>query len=224
MVRKFPPPRKIVDPDNPPTLTPRQLQIMRFIRDYRASRGYSPTMDELAAHMDVSKVTVFEHVGALEHKGLLKRTPHKARSLQISKLMSWPPDEDAVAPVPKPFEFLLAGRIAAGRPIEAIEDRETLDLASMFDTRYGTYVLRVSGQSMIDDHICDGDFVIVERRTAARDGETVVALLEDGHATLKRFYRQGGRIRLQPANEQMEPIYVDQVEIQGVVIGVLRQC
>jgi repressor LexA len=127
------------------------------------------------------------------------------------------PDEAKAASYP------IVGTIAAGAPIEAIENRDTLDLENLFNTRHGTYVLKVRGSSMIEDHIADGDYVIIERRETARDGEIVVALLEDGSATLKRFFKERNRIRLQPANSAMDPIYVSKdVKIQGVLIGVLR--
>jgi repressor LexA len=136
--------------------------------------------------------------------------------LEISPTVKLP-DED------KPTSFPVVGTIAAGAPIEATEHRDTLELDSLFSTRHGTYVLRVKGNSMIEDHIADGDYVIIERRETARDGEIVVALLDDGSATLKRYFKERGRVRLQPANSSMNPIYVDKdVKIQGVLIGVLR--
>ncbi|MGN6368206.1 MAG: transcriptional repressor LexA [Phycisphaerae bacterium] len=198
------------------TPTPKQLKILIAIRDFRVRNGYSPTMQELADQLDVSKVTIFEHVEALEKKGLILRARNRARSLEVSPTVKLP-DES------KPTSYPIVGTIAAGHPIEAVENRETLELENLFNTRHGTYVLRVKGNSMIEDHIADGDYVIIERRETARDGETVVALLEDGQATLKRFYKERGRIRLQPANAAMSPIYVDKdVKIQGVLIGVLR--
>ncbi len=117
----------------------------------------------------------------------------------------------------------LAGKIAAGHPIEAVEDIEALDLEEIFASDADTFVLQVKGESMIEDQIRDGDFVVVERRNTANNGETVVALLEDGEATLKRFYKEKNQVRLQPANEAFEPIFVDSVDIQGVVIGVIRR-
>jgi repressor LexA len=198
-------------------LTPRQLDVVVAIRNYRHLHGYSPTMQELADQLGTSKVTIFEHVGALERKRVLRRDKHKARSLEIiadGKL----PDEERSTKLP------LLGNIAAGSPIEAIENREELDLEQLFRSRSGVYVLKVRGDSMIDDHLCDGDYVVIERRETARNGEQVVALLDSGEATLKRFYRESGKIRLQPANKEMEPRYVDpeRLKIQGVVIGVLR--
>ena len=198
------------------TPTPKQLKILVSIRDFRVRNGYSPTMQELADQIGVSKVTIFEHIEALERKGLILRARNRARSLEVSPTIKLP-DES------KPTSFPIVGTIAAGLPIEAVENRDTLDLDSLFTTRHGTYVLRVKGNSMIEDHIADGDYVIIERREIARDGEIVVALLDDGTATLKRYFKERGRVRLQPANSAMNPIYVDKdLKIQGVLIGVLR--
>ncbi len=197
------------------TPTPRQFEILRFIRDFRNRQGYSPTMQEIGDHLSLTKVTVFEHVGALERKGLLIRgAKHKARSLRVSGKFHFPDERSTRIP--------MMGQIAAGLPIDAIEDREMLDLEEIFDRPAETFVLRVVGDSMIDEHICDGDMVVCERRQTARNGETVVALLNDEEATLKKFYREDGRIRLQPANPDYEPIFPDNVRIQGVVIGVIR--
>ena len=198
-----------------PRLTPRQLQILTFIRDHQRSRGYSPTMQELADEYGVSKVTVFEHVETLIDKGLLRRSPHKARSLELTSRARFPDQRPTLIP--------MAGRIAAGMPIEAIEDCESLDLEALFDVRNDCFVLQVQGESMIDEQIRDGDFVVVEKRRQVRNGDTVVALLEDGEATLKKFYREANRIRLQPANPEFKPIYTRKVDIQGVVIGVIRR-
>jgi repressor LexA len=198
------------------TLTPRQLEILRYIRDFRDRCGYSPTMQEIGDHLSLTKVTVFEHVGALKKKGLLRRgRKHKARSLQLSDGFKF--DDE------RPTKLPLAGRIAAGMPIEAIEDRQSLDLEEVFPPSGEIFALQVVGNSMIDDQIRDGDYVICRRRSSARDGQTVVALLEDGEATLKKFYREKGRIRLQPASKNHEPIYARDVAIQGVVIGVVRR-
>lgn len=198
-------------------LTPRQLDVLVAIRNYRHVHGYSPTMQELADQLKTSKVTIFEHIGALERKRVIRRDKHKARSLEIiadERL----PDEN------RPTKLPLLGNIAAGSPIEAIENREEIDLESLFASKSGVYVLRIRGDSMIEDHLCDGDYVVIERREQARNGEQVVALLDTGEATLKRYYREGNKIRLQPANSTMEPRIVDaeRVRVQGVVIGVLR--
>ncbi|NQU76676.1 MAG: transcriptional repressor LexA [Planctomycetes bacterium] len=192
------------------------MQILTFVRDYRHKLGYSPSLQEIGDSLSLTKVTVFEHVGALERKGVLLRgAKHSARSLRISSKFKFPDD--------RPTRLPLVGRIAAGSPIEAVENTESIDLEEMFDRRGDTFVLEVAGDSMIEDHICDGDYVICERRNTARNGETVVALVGDGEATLKRFYREKGRIRLQPANAGYKPIYVKRANIQGVVIGVLRK-
>lgn len=201
-------------------LTPKQLHILTRVRDLRLARGYSPTMQELADELGVSKVTVFEHVEALIKKGALLRQPNKARSLEINPEVQLP-DETRCTRLP------LVGAIAAGSPIEAVEDRQFLDLEELFVPRAHTqpgnvFVLRVRGDSMIDEQIRDGDFVVVERRDNARNGQTVVALLDTGEATLKKFYREHGHVRLQPANEKYEPILVNDCQVQGVVIGVLR--
>ncbi|HEX8915418.1 MAG TPA: transcriptional repressor LexA [Humisphaera sp.] len=199
-------------------LTPRQLDVLVAIRNYRHLHGYSPTMQELADQLGTSKVTIFEHVGALERKHVLRRDKHKARSLEIvtDEML---PDEERTTKLP------LLGNIAAGAPIEAVENREELDLETLFKSKHGVYVLRVRGESMIDDHLCDGDYVVIERRENARTGEQVVALIDGAEATLKRYYKEsGGRVRLQPANKTMEPriLEADRVKVQGVVIGVLR--
>jgi repressor LexA len=196
-------------------LTPRQLEIVNFIRDYFAENGYAPTMQEMADHLGVSRPTVFEHIEALEAKGALRRQALRSRGIELAPELT---GKMTVLP--------LVGRIAAGQPIEAIEEAEVLDLEALFRGRLGeTFVLQVRGNSMIDEQIRDGDYIIVEKRFDARDGETVVALLDTGDATLKKFYREPDRIRLQPANPTMRPIYVDPdgVRIQGVVIGVLRK-
>jgi repressor LexA len=198
-------------------LTPKQLHILTRIRDLRLARGYSPTMQELADELRVSKVTIFEHIEALIKKGALLRQPNKARSLEISPEVDLP-DEQRHSRLP------LLGTIAAGLPIEAVEDRQFVDLEELFvpGGRTEVFVLKVRGDSMIDEQIREGDLVVVEKRDSARNGQTVVALLENGEATLKKFYREQGHVRLQPANEKYEPIIVPDCKIQGIVIGVLR--
>jgi repressor LexA len=201
-------------------LTPKQLQILKIIRDSRVRRGYSPTMQEIADELGVSKVTVFEHAEALIKKGALVREPNKARSLSIADGVAVPDEES-------PLKFPLVGRIAAGYPIEKFEQADELDLAGVFGTKVGRaggmFALRVEGESMRDEGIFDGDYIIVERRDTARDGERVVALLPDGSTTLKTFFREKDRIRLQPANPEFQPIYAKDVKVQGVVSGVLRK-
>ncbi len=195
--------------------TPRQTEILTFVRDYQHRHGYSPTYDEIADTLGISKVTVFEHLSTLEEKGLLRREKHKARSLLLADHLELPDERPGCIP--------LEGRIAAGAPIEAVENREVLDLDSMFDSPHGVYALEVRGDSMIDDHIDEGDFVVIENRKTPSNGEMVVAYLEDGEVTLKRFYREKNHVRLQPSNPRYEPIFVENIEIQGVVIGVIRR-
>ena len=197
-------------------LTPRQVEILTLIRDHQRNQGCSPTMQEIADRLGVTKVTVFEHVETLVAKGLLRRLAYKARSLELTSRVDLPDDRST--------RFPLAGYIAAGVPIEAVENRECLDIEDLFNSRYETFVLKVRGDSMIDEQIRDGDYVVCEKRSDPRRGETVVALLESGEATLKKFYRQGSKIKLQPANAAFKPLVVpaDTVQIQGVVLGVLR--
>ncbi len=202
-------------------LTPKQLHIARLIRDHRVAHGYSPTIQEIADDLGVSKVTVFEHVGALVKKGVLQREPNKARSLSLVDGTHLPDEESSI-------RFPLVGRIAAGYPIEQFEQRDTLDLETVFGPRVGstgaTFALQVMGDSMQDEGILDGDYVIVRRANTARPGERVVALLPDGETTLKTFFREpDGRIRLQPANEDFDPIIVNDCSIQGIVVGVMRR-
>jgi len=201
-------------------LTPKQLNIVQRIRDSRIARGYSPTLQELADELGVSKVTVFEHIECLIKKGALNRDPNKARSLSISDSMIIP-DES------QPLSFPLIGRIAAGHPIEKFQQNDQLDLADLFGPRVGqkagSFALRVEGDSMRDEGILDGDYVIIERRETARNGERVVALLPNGETTLKTFYKEGAKIKLKPANPDFKPIIVRNCRIQGVVIGVMRR-
>ncbi len=196
-------------------LTPRQLEILTLVRDGRRISGYSPTLQEMADELGISKITVFEHVETLIVKGLLRRRSNKARSLEPTSLARFPDQRPTLLP--------LVGRIAAGLPIEAIETHDVVDLEDWFASRHPVGALTVVGDSMIDEHIRDGDLVIYEKRTNPRNGDTVVALINGEEATLKKFYKERRRIRLQPANTQYRPIYVRDVEIQGVVIGVIRR-
>lgn len=196
-------------------LTPRQVQILTLIRDGRRRDGYSPTLQEIADELGISKITVFEHVESLIEKGLLTRNSARARSLEPTSLMRLPDERPTLLP--------MVGRIAAGVPIQAIENRETVDLEALFSRRYPVAALTVRGDSMVDDHICDGDLVVYETRPSARNGDVVVAVVNGEEATLKRFYKEKNRVRLQPANAKYAPIYSRDVTIQGVVIGVIRK-
>ena len=200
-------------------LTPKQLRILQLIRDSRIRRGYSPTMQELADEIGVSKVTVFEHVEALIKKGALVREANKARSLSIAEGISVP-DES------RPLKFPLVGKIAAGYPIEKVADADEIDLVeflSTIDDAGSTFALQVDGESMRDEGILDGDLVLLERAQVAHNGDRVVALLEDGSTTLKTFYKEADHIRLQPANPDFDPIRVKFCQIQGIVKGVVRR-
>jgi len=202
-------------------LTEKQIRVLRYFRDYRREKGIAPTLDEAAQALGVSKITVHEHLNQLNRKGAIHRDRAKARAVAILH------DPDASDEVVRPAAIPtlpLIGLIAAGRPIEAIEDRQDLALTDLVPTGEGIYLLRVRGKSMIDDHIDDGDLVVVERRETANDGDIVVAILEGEEATLKRFFRErNGTIRLQPANSSMEPIYTTRVQVRGVVRGVIRK-
>jgi len=199
----------------PAKLTKRQSQIMKFIVERIRDDGYAPSYREIGENLGVSSTaTIHEHIKNLEEKGLLQRDWRSARSIQVAP---------AVMRETRGVSLQLAGLITAGEPIEAIEEQEQIDVpARLVADPANTYVLRVKGNSMIEDGINSGDYVIVERRNSARDGEVVVALLENMYATLKRFYKEKGRVRLQPANRTMSPIYATDVAIQGVVRGLIR--
>jgi len=204
----------------PMNLTPKQLRILKLIRDSRVRRGYSPTMQELADEIGVSKVTVFEHVEALIKKGALVRERNKARSLSIAEGIPVP-DED------RPMRLPLVGKIAAGYPIEKVADEEELDLSELLTEddpgSESSFALCVDGDSMRDEGILDGDYILLERAQVAKNGDRVVALLEDGSTTLKTFYKEDDHIRLQPANPEFDPIRVKFCQVQGIVKAVVRR-
>lgn len=212
--------------------TDRQIAVLEFLQRFRRLRGVSPTLEEMAQHFGVSRVTVHEHLRQLERKGAIRREPHLARALEVldpAYQDSIPEAQGAVGTQEVRVALTVLGRIAAGGPIEAVENPEIVDLADLIPMGRDHYALRVSGQSMIDEGIRDGDLIIVERRSVAEDGETVVAILPDEQATLKKLYRERDatsgrtRFRLQPANEALQPIYTDRLEIRGVVVGVVRK-
>jgi len=201
----------------------RQKEVLDYLVGFLNKNGYSPSFEEIANSLKLTSLaTVHKHLSTLEKKGFIRRGYNQSRSIEVMQL-------------PKPIreqvlerhvvELPLAGRIAAGRPLEAVEEHETISLAD-FARGQNTYVLQVSGESMRDDHILDGDFIVVEQTQVANPGEIVVALVGEDQATVKRFYREpGGKIRLQPANSQMSPIIISatDVKIQGRVVGVLRK-
>ncbi len=199
------------------TLTRRQRQILDFITDFRATHGYAPSMEEIGQAFGLSSpATVHKHLTNLEAKGLIRRDAHRSRAIEVLETMD---------PRIESVELPLVGLIAAGEPLEAIAVAETVAVPPELVGRGRTYVLRVRGESMVDEHIIDGDYVIVEERTEARDGEVVVALLDGEEVTLKRLFHELDHIRLQPANPAMAPIRVqaESLQIQGVVIGSLRK-
>ena len=202
----------------PQVIYKKQRQILDFIKQFIQSNGSAPTLRQIADAIEVSSLaTVHEHLQALEEKGLLKRKPGKNRSMELTQA------ENNF--MPEGFEAPILGFIAAGQPIEPYTDpNATMNIPSAFVSgKRRTYVLQVRGQSMIEDHINDGDYVVVEQTETANDGEIVVALLDNGMATLKRFFKEATRIRLQPANSTMQPIFVKNVRIQGKVVGLVRK-
>jgi repressor LexA len=202
-------------------LTRRQREVLDFVSRFVSQKGYSPSLEEIAAAFDLSSVaTVHKHVKHLVDKGYLRKAWNRSRSVE---------------PVPSSgrqdsVELPILGAVAAGRPIEAIEPdagtAETLSVPAAMTARgRDHFVLRVRGDSMIEDQICDGDLVVIESRREARNGETVVALVDGQEATLKRFYRSGSQIKLVPANQTMAPMefHASQVEIRGIVRGLIRE-
>jgi repressor LexA len=211
----------------PMAITRRQRQVYDMISSFVQKNGYSPSFDEIRESLGLNSLaTVHKHVSNLEEKGLLKRDYNRSRSIDLVRPKGKLRDSMGMNPAlaTAPVELELVGRIAAGRPIEAVEQKETISLADFVRSKK-VFVLEVRGDSMQDEHIMDGDYVIVEETRTAHNGEIVVALVEGYDATLKRFYREGENIRLQPSNAAMQPILVParSVELQGKVIGVLRK-
>jgi repressor LexA len=199
-------------------LTKRQKEILDYLGAFIEARGYAPSFEEIAeAFGYASLATVHEHLSDLERKGYLRKSYNESRSLELTR-------PDAGAPS---IELPLLGAVAAGLPIEAIAHEETLAVPpDMVSRRRDNYVLRVEGNSMIEEQIRDGDYIVVQAQESAEDGQMVVALVGGESATVKKLYREaGGRIRLQPANPTMEPIFVDarDLRVQGIVVGVIRK-
>ncbi len=204
-------------------LTKRQKEVLNYLVGFLNKNGYSPSFEEIAHALKLTSLaTVHKHLSTLEKKGFVRRGYNQSRSIEILQLPKSVREQVLDRQV---SELPLAGRIAAGRPLEAVEVNETISLAD-FSRGQGTYVLQVKGESMRDDHILDGDYIVVESTQVANPGEIVVALVGEDDATVKRFYREpGGKVRLQPANSTMSPIMVAaaDVKIQGRVVGVLRK-
>jgi repressor LexA len=199
-------------------LTKRQREILTYLAAYSEQNGFAPSFEEIAGNFSYNSLaTVHEHLTNLERKGYIKRSYNESRAIEIM------PTEAT----PRAIELPLLGTVAAGMPIEALEQNETYTVPDAMVGRGGNhYVLRVRGNSMIDEQIRDGDFVVVNERQRADNGEMVIAMLNGNSATVKKYYRErDGRIRLQPANETMQPIYVHEndITIQGIVVGVLRR-
>ncbi len=198
-------------------VTRRQRAVVNAVRELMKENNYSPSVRQLGERLGLAPATVQQHLDALERKGTIARTGG-AFGIEILE-----PDYDKEVAYAGTFRAPLLGAIAAGAPILAVEDHEeTVALPDSMRGRGERFVLRVQGDSMTEDHILDGDLVVIQRQQTADNGETVVALLEDGTATLKRMYRDPSGIRLQPANSEMDPICVDHVDIQGKVIGIIR--
>ena len=201
----------------PMPLTKRQREILTYLSGYTEQNGFAPSFEEIAEQFGYNSLaTVHEHLTNLERKGYIKRNYNESRAISIL------PSEVS----PRAVELPLLGTVAAGVPIEAIEQAETFCVPDSMVGRGTHYVLRVRGNSMIDEQIRDGDFVVVNERQRADNGEMVIALVNGTSATVKKYYRErDGRIRLQPANETMQPIYVHEndISIQGIVVGVLRR-
>ena len=196
--------------------TKRQREILDYLQDFIQQHGYAPSLEERGRRFGLSSLaTVHKHLTNLQEKGFIKRAWNRSRSVEMIP----------TATGGRSVDLPLLGYVAAGAPIEAIASNETIAVPEEMVGRRDTYVLRVRGNSMIDEQICDGDFVIIEDRKTAQNGETVVALLSGSDVTLKKLYRENGRVRLQPANPTMQPIFVDadQVQVQGVVVGVMRK-
>jgi len=205
-------------------ITRRQKEVYDFLQRFIEQHGYSPSFEEIGAGLGLSSLaTVHKHLNNLQEKGLLKRDYNRSRSIDVVKMRA-PRAKHATPVASNDISLPLLGVIAAGRPLEAVENPESISLGD-FARAKDVYVLRVKGESMQDEHIVDGDYVLVEKTNTARNGEIVVALVNKSEATLKRIYQEGETIRLQPSNAAMKPILVPtaDVDVQGRVIGVLRK-
>jgi repressor LexA len=205
-------------------LTKRQKEFLDFLAGFLDKNGYCPSYEEIADGLSLASLaTVHKHILALESKHYLKRGFNQSRSLEIAP--KYYDEQRQHHQAPPPFEIPLLGRIAAGLPVESVAADDTVSFAD-FTADSNTYALQVRGESMVEDHICDGDYVLIARSETARDGDIVVALVDNLETTLKRFYIEPGeRVRLQPANAALQPIYVaaSSVAIQGKVLAVLRR-
>jgi len=208
-------------------LTPRQLQLLQIVGRFQENRCYSPTLAEMACELNISRSTVFEHLTELRKKGLLSGYQNKARSLKVSsqgqELLKELSGQSSPIYTSETNCIPLAGSVAAGVPVEAVENVESLSLSSTFGSGDNIFALEVTGDSMIDEDIRQGDYVICRRSRVADDGRLVIAIVDDENATLKRFYKEKNQARLQPANDDYQPIYTDNCRIEAVVIGLIRK-
>ncbi|HDZ68799.1 MAG TPA: repressor LexA [Phycisphaerales bacterium] len=216
---------KTLNPTN--QLTPRQLQSLKAVAGFQTSRCYSPTIAELASELGISRSTAFEHIGELRKKNLLSACPGKARSLKLTskaqKLLNHLTTHSSNSYPQPPGGIPFVGRVAAGSPIEAIENMDQLSLSSHFGSSDCLFALEVTGNSMVDDDIRNGDYVICRRSCVADTGQLVIAVVDKREATLKRFYKEKSSVRLQPANDDYAPIYSDNCRIEAVVVGLVRK-
>jgi len=207
-------------------LTPRQLQLLQIVASFQENQCYSPTIAELAAELNISRSTVFEHIAELRRKGLLSGCPNRARSLSLTcraqELLSHLSQRSNSGNRNEPAGIPLCGKVAAGTPLEAVENVEYLSFACCFGTGE-LFALEVKGDSMINEDIRQGDYVICRRSDVADNGQLVIAIVDGENATLKRFYKEEGQARLQPANDDYEPIYSDNCRVDAVVVGLVRK-
>ncbi|MBW8017301.1 MAG: repressor LexA [Planctomycetes bacterium] len=209
---------------NPNQITPRQLEVLSVIAEFEDRQCYSATIAEIAGQLSVSRTTVFEHIAALRRKKLLTNSRGKARSSRITRLGRQLLDEKQQKNAMHEMSpgIPLLGRVAAGYAIEAIENRDTLSLADLFGNMDDIFSLQVTGESMIDAGISDGDYVICRRAVGAHNGQIVVAILDENEVTVKKFYLEPDHIRLEPANKAFQPIYSQNCRIEAIVIGLLH--
>lgn len=194
--------------------TEKQLRILEFVQEFRAERGISPTLEEIAKHFGVTKITIYEHVNQLERKGAIKREKFRARSIEILV---------PVEPRGGRYSLPVLGDLREGSPIEATQGTESFNLAEFVPQGCRCFALRVRGDGMAGDHIADGDYVIVAKTDSISNGDVVVAVLEDGQATIKRYFREKNRIVLESPNGGRDTLNPNSAEIRGVVVGVIRK-
>lgn len=208
------------------SLTPKQIQVLQSIKSHSSSKHYSPTIKQLAESLTVSRTTAFGHVAELRKKGMLKQSTGRAHSLILTQSASRLLDE-----IEQEQDFIdygndsipMLGRVAAGSPIEAISNEQQLSLTSYFGSTDNIFALEVAGDSMIDEDIRNGDYVICKKSQFANNGQLAIVIVDNDYATLKRFYKEKKAARLQPANKNYQPIYTDNCRIEAIVLGLVRR-